>query len=92
MRLEILGPPNTLLYENFFYIIVISLLQHLGNSSSIIKDLASGNHPFSKRLAQARKPLILLGAQQFEREDGATILALVQQLADKTAKQCKVIT
>ncbi|KAK7583890.1 hypothetical protein V9T40_004853 [Parthenolecanium corni] len=79
-NVALIGPQVDLTYD----------YQHLGTSSSIIKDLVSGSHPFSKQLAQAKKPLILLGAQQFKREDGAAILALVQQLANKTAKQCKV--
>lgn len=64
--------------------------QHLGNSASTVKDLISGSHPFNKRLAQAKKPLIILGAQQLKRSDGAALLAAVQQLAKKTAEISKV--
>lgn len=64
--------------------------QHLGNSTSTIKDLLLGSHKFSKRLGQAKKPIIILGGQQLKRPDGAALLALVQQLSKQTAAQCKV--
>lgn len=65
-------------------------MQHLGTSISTVKEILSGNHPFSKRLGQAKKPLIILGAQQLKRRDGAALIALVQQLAQKTSETSKV--
>lgn len=56
----------------------------------MVKDILSGSHPFSKRLGRAKKPLIILGVQQLKRKDGAALLALVQQLAQRTAQSCKV--
>jgi NADH dehydrogenase (ubiquinone) Fe-S protein 1 len=56
-------------------------LQHLGDSADVLKQLASGQHPFSKKLAAAKKPMIILGSEQLKREDGAAILSLSQQIA-----------
>jgi len=46
-----------------------------------LKKLASGQHPFNKKLSRAKKPMIILGGQQFGRQDAAAILAAVQQLS-----------
>ncbi|XKL66936.1 hypothetical protein PGB90_010356 [Kerria lacca] len=80
LDVALIGPKIDLTYD----------YEHLGNSASTVKDLISGSHPFNKRLAQAKKPLIILGAQQLKRSDGAALLAAVQQLAKKTAEISKV--
>lgn len=54
---------------------------HLGDSPNIVEQLLSGKHPFLEKLSKAKKPLIILGSQQLERDDGAAILSRVQQLA-----------
>jgi len=56
-------------------------LQHLGNATDVLKQLASGQHAFSKKLAAAKKPMLILGSEQLKREDGAAILSLAQQIA-----------
>ncbi|XP_051158719.1 NADH-ubiquinone oxidoreductase 75 kDa subunit, mitochondrial [Leptopilina boulardi] len=55
--------------------------EHLGQSLKIINELKSGTHDFSKILLNAKKPMIILGANQLDRKDGAKILAEVQELA-----------
>lgn len=72
----VIGPKVNLTYS----------YDHLGDQASLIEDVLSGKHPFSKKLENAKKPLIILGSQQLERDDGAAILSKVQQLAKKVSK------
>jgi NADH dehydrogenase (ubiquinone) Fe-S protein 1 len=47
--------------------------------------LAKGNHPFSKKWAAAKRPMLVLGSDQLQRPDGAAILSLVQKIAASKA-------
>lgn len=67
----LLGPKVDLSFE----------YEHLGDDTATLNKLASGQHQFNKKLAAAKKPMIILGGQQFGRQDAAAILAAVQQLA-----------
>ncbi|KAK3924082.1 NADH-ubiquinone oxidoreductase 75 kDa subunit, mitochondrial [Frankliniella fusca] len=67
----LLGPKVDLSYD----------YEHLGDDTTTLKKLASGQHPFNKKLSAAKKPMIILGGQQFGRQDAAAILAAVQQLS-----------
>lgn len=67
----LLGPKVDLTYD----------YEHLGDDTATLKKLASGQHPFNKKLSAAKNPMIILGGQQFGRQDAAAILASVQQLA-----------
>lgn len=60
---------------------------HLGDSPKIVDELLSGSHPFMEKLNNAKKPLIILGSQQLERDDGAAILSRVQQLSRKVSSK-----
>ncbi|GLV43195.1 NADH dehydrogenase (ubiquinone) 75 kDa subunit [Carabus blaptoides fortunei] len=55
--------------------------QHLGDSPDVLQELVNGTHPFSKQLAAAEKPLIIVGSDQLARTDGPAILSAVQSLA-----------
>lgn len=55
--------------------------QHLGESPSVLKSLSSGSG-FAQKLRQAKKPLIIVGADSLKRPDGAAILQAVQLLAN----------
>ena len=57
------------------------MAQYLGCDTGVINEVLSGAHPFAKKLLAAKKPLIILGAQQLERKDGTAILSKVQQMA-----------
>lgn len=35
---------------------------HLGNSTKVLSEIASGEHPFASRLNKAELPMILVGA------------------------------
>ncbi|XP_063286148.1 NADH-ubiquinone oxidoreductase 75 kDa subunit, mitochondrial [Pelobates fuscus] len=54
---------------------------HLGESPQILKEIASGKHPFSKVLAQAKKPMVVVGSNALQRKDGAAIHAAVSAIA-----------
>ncbi|KAI8613123.1 NADH-quinone oxidoreductase [Chytriomyces sp. MP71] len=57
--------------------------EHLGTDPSAIAGVLDSNSEFSKKFANAKKPLILVGSSVLEREDAATVLASVAGLADK---------
>ncbi|XP_063386525.1 NADH-ubiquinone oxidoreductase 75 kDa subunit, mitochondrial [Cydia fagiglandana] len=71
----LIGPKIDLTYD---YI-------HLGEDASIVKELASGScsHPVLKRLEQAQRPVVILGADQLRGAEGAALLAHTQELALK---------
>ncbi|XP_030066553.1 NADH-ubiquinone oxidoreductase 75 kDa subunit, mitochondrial [Microcaecilia unicolor] len=54
---------------------------HLGDSPQILKDIASGKHPFSKVLSQAKKPMVVVGSSTLQRRDGAALHAAVSAIA-----------
>lgn len=57
----------------------------MGESASIVKDLAAGtsSHEVAKRLAQAKRPIVILGADQLKTPEGSALLAYTQELALK---------
>jgi NADH-quinone oxidoreductase subunit G len=54
---------------------------HLGASASLLTDLHAGSHEFSKVLANAKKPMIIVGQGALARPDGSAILAAAWRLA-----------
>uniref|UniRef100_A0A3B3WNQ5 NADH-ubiquinone oxidoreductase 75 kDa subunit, mitochondrial n=3 Tax=Poecilia mexicana TaxID=48701 RepID=A0A3B3WNQ5_9TELE len=54
---------------------------HLGESAKILKEISSGTHPFSQVLAQAKRPIVVVGSSCLQREDGAAIMAAVSTIA-----------
>ncbi|GFY63968.1 NADH-ubiquinone oxidoreductase 75 kDa subunit, mitochondrial [Trichonephila inaurata madagascariensis] len=71
LDVALIGPKLNLTYD----------YELLGNSPNLLKDIASGRHEFSKKLAAANRPMIVLGSETLQRPDGAAIHALVQQIA-----------
>ena len=49
-----------------------------------LKKLADGSHPFCKKLAAAKNPVVIVGSEALQREDNGAVLSLVQQIADNT--------
>ncbi len=43
--------------------------------------MADGTHPFYKTLTSAKRPVVVVGSECLQREDGAAILANVQKLS-----------
>lgn len=55
----------------------------MGDSASVVKDLASGtsSSEVMKRLQQAKRPIVILGADQLKTSEGPALLAYTQELA-----------
>merc|ERR1711972_245287 len=49
----------------------------------VLQQLADGKHPFSARLAAAKNPVVIVGSEALQREDGAAVMKLTQHIADK---------
>ncbi|XP_033227840.1 NADH-ubiquinone oxidoreductase 75 kDa subunit, mitochondrial-like [Belonocnema kinseyi] len=71
LTIGLIGPKVDLTYK----------YEHLGQSTDTITQLKNGTHPFSETLKNAKKPIVILGADQLSRKDGAKILAETQELA-----------
>ncbi|KAM3965676.1 NADH dehydrogenase (ubiquinone) 75 kDa subunit [Aphomia sociella] len=56
---------------------------HVGDSASIVKDFATGSssHEVLKRLESAKRPIVILGADQLKTQEGSALLAYTQELA-----------
>ncbi|EHM02334.1 NADH dehydrogenase, G subunit [Acetobacteraceae bacterium AT-5844] len=57
--------------------------EHLGEGTSALSALIDGTGAFAKVLAEAKKPMIILGRGAVAREDGAAVLAAAWQLANQ---------
>lgn len=60
--------------------------QHLGEDPKVIDEIVSGKHPLSKKLSAAKKPVIIVGADQLARKDGAAILSKLHAYANSLNK------
>ncbi|XP_029386399.1 NADH-ubiquinone oxidoreductase 75 kDa subunit, mitochondrial isoform X2 [Echeneis naucrates] len=54
---------------------------HLGESAKVLQEIASGSHSFSKILAKAKHPVVVVGSSCLQREDGAAIMAAVSTIS-----------
>ncbi|XP_068447095.1 NADH-ubiquinone oxidoreductase 75 kDa subunit, mitochondrial-like [Clinocottus analis] len=54
---------------------------HLGEETSVLKQLADGTHPFCQVLSEAKRPVVVVGSSALQREDGAAILSAVTAIA-----------
>ncbi|MBT3359486.1 MAG: NADH-quinone oxidoreductase subunit G [Rhodospirillales bacterium] len=70
----VVGPNVDLTYD----------FDHLGEAAYILKSIASGKHEFAKILQNAERPMLIVGQGALTREDGAEILAVARQIAEKT--------
>ena len=59
-------------------------VDHLGADPKSLSAIAKGSHPFSKVLAAAKRPMIILGMGALSRTDGAAILAKAREVAERT--------
>jgi len=62
----------------------------LGESFDVITKLRNGSHQFCTTLKEAKKPLVILGADQLTRKDGTKILYETQALAKALGDNSKV--
>jgi NADH-quinone oxidoreductase subunit G len=58
-------------------------VEHLGNTAKALEDLLVGKGDFAKSLAEAKKPMIILGSGAVSHADGAAILKLAHDIAQK---------
>lgn len=65
------GTPSDLTYE----------YTHLGNSASVLAEIANGTHPVCEELKTAKLPLLILGRDALTRSDSSSIISTAQQLA-----------
>src|ERR1700712_776650 len=56
-------------------------VMHLGTSPSVLTDLHTDKHSFAKVLANAKKPMIIVGQGALARPDGSAVLAAAWRLA-----------
>ncbi len=58
-------------------------VEQLGESADILAQILDDSHEFSKVLGDAKNPMIILGAGALARSDGAAVLKLANEIADK---------
>ncbi|MFC7050550.1 NADH-quinone oxidoreductase subunit NuoG [Emcibacter nanhaiensis] len=58
-------------------------VENLGADAAVLKDILDGKNDFAKALEAADKPMLIIGAGALGREDGAAILKLAHDIADK---------
>jgi len=56
---------------------------HLGEGAATLQELAAGKGAFAKTLKDASHPMLILGSGTLTGQDGAAILALARELAEK---------
>jgi len=59
-------------------------VESLGLSAKTVADVVSGKHPFAARMAEAARPLIIVGASLLRRPDRDALLKGLHALADQT--------
>lgn len=59
--------------------------RHIGDDISTLQELAQGKGDFATVLAQAERPMIIVGEGAFCREEGVALHGLVHAIADKFA-------
>ncbi len=58
-------------------------VQHLGNTVKALENILAGKGDFAKALKAAKNPMIILGSGAASHKDGAYILKLAHDIADK---------
>ncbi len=71
MKVGLIGEPANLTYP----------YEHLGAGAQTLAELAAGRHSFMQVLADARRPMVIVGSGAVARADGAAVLALAAQIA-----------
>lgn len=57
--------------------------QNLGNDIALLNDILDGKNAFAEVLKNAKKPMLILGSDAVSRADGAAVLSVCQQIAEK---------
>ncbi|MCB1527712.1 MAG: NADH-quinone oxidoreductase subunit G [Hyphomicrobiaceae bacterium] len=59
---------------------------HIGSGIQSLADVADGKHGFAKVLADAKRPMVIVGAGAYGREDGAVVMSLAARIAEAAKK------
>ncbi|XP_034549408.1 NADH-ubiquinone oxidoreductase 75 kDa subunit, mitochondrial-like [Notolabrus celidotus] len=54
---------------------------HIGESGTVLQEIAAGSHQFSQVLAKSKRPVVVVGSSCLQREDGAAIMAAVSTIS-----------
>jgi NADH-quinone oxidoreductase subunit G len=73
VKIAAIGPQVDLTYK----------YEYLGAGPTTLADLAAGKIAFAETLKNAKKPMLILGTGALARPDGAAVLALAREAADK---------
>ncbi len=57
--------------------------QQLGEGPASLREIAEGQHAFAASLSAAKRPMLILGQGALRRADGAAVLALARQAAER---------
>ena len=71
LEVAMVGPKVDLTFEH----------EHLGDNTQVLQEIASGNHPFSKKLNSAKNPMVVVGSSILQRKDGSAIHAAVAEIS-----------
>jgi len=77
LDLAMVGPKVDLTYD----------YDHVGDSTDVLASLADGSHPYCERLARAKNPVVIVGSEALQREDGASVMKHVQQIASNLRQE-----
>ncbi|KAL9966387.1 hypothetical protein ACROYT_G024449 [Oculina patagonica] len=64
--------------------------EHLGDTAGTLKEIVSGKHAFSKVLANAERPMILVGNTILQGHEGAVVHQVVADMSHKLKSSKKV--
>ncbi|CAG8725922.1 12698_t:CDS:2, partial [Acaulospora colombiana] len=73
LDIGLIGHPSDTSYE----------YDHIGASSDALDSIINENHPFAKKIAESRKPLIIVGSGVLENPDSAYIFSAVAEITSK---------
>tara|TARA_Y100000590_G_scaffold469537_1_gene658147 strand:- start:36 stop:2075 length:2040 start_codon:yes stop_codon:yes gene_type:complete len=69
LKIYSIGDPGDLTYP----------YKNIGNSTSIIKEIISGNHPISEKIKKSKKPIIILGESALHGKKGKYIFESIKK-------------
>ena len=61
-------------------------VEWLGHSPKSLAEIAAGSHPFATTLAEAKRPLVIVGTSALARPDGRVMLGLAARVAERAAQ------
>lgn len=61
-------------------------VQHLGDDLKVLQEIAAGTHPYCKQLAEADKPMLIIGMSVVKTAEAKAVKAVLQQLTARFPK------